>query len=132
MPVDRQLLQTLRFLHLALCASTVIYGVVVFLATPAATPGDAGPSHVLLYVFAFLGASILLVGAPTVRRMLMGPTPERIRVASIATWAMCESVAVFGVIAAFLFHEPLYFVPFGVAGLGGLVFFAPRADQLGV
>lgn len=124
--------QILKILHLALTSSVAIYGVVAFVATPARDAGFHRPTDVILYVLAGLAATMLIVVAPMIHRMMMPPVAERetaghkVKVASIVTWALCESAAVNGLIAAFLYREPLYFLPFGAAAVAGLIVFAPR------
>jgi len=143
MPAPRSR-QTLQILHAALTMSTVIYGVIAFVATPARDAKFHRPDDLLLYVLAFLGGAILLVGAPIAHRVMMPPrervptgsppdlarlTPAihaRIRVGCIVTWALCESVAVLGLVGAFLYRDPILFVPFGGAAIAALLYFAPR------
>jgi hypothetical protein len=123
----------LKIIHLALIASVVIYGGIAFAisAQPTATPHQR-PGDLLLYVLAGVAATVLVVVAPMMHRTLMPPPDERdakvdkVRSASIVTWALCESAAINGLIAALLYREPLYYLPFGAAAIAGMIVFAPR------
>jgi len=144
-PTARQHLQTIRILHLALSSTLVIYGVVAFVAFSSREPGFQPPPSTLLYVLAGVAASVLFVVTPIMHQRFMPPRDrtgdgrpfdpdelthgnlmDRIRVGLILTWSLCEATAINGLIAAILYREPLYYVPFAVAAAGGMVFYAPR------
>ena len=54
---------------------------------------------------------------------------NRFRVASIITWAMCESTAMLGLVAGFLSGQPLYYLPFAGIALISLLFYMPNRPQ---
>lgn len=48
----------------------------------------------------------------------------------IITWALCEAVGIFGLVCAFFIGNPVYFFPFGGAGLALMLAYAPKRAQL--
>lgn len=148
MRTSQQLTQ-LHILHGALFASLAIYAVVGVIATQGpAPPSTVRPMDpgVLVPILGGVGAAMLLVVVPLLRRRLM-PARERfpqsldldveaddattaalakLRTASIITWGLCESVATFGLVATFLYREPLYYAPFGAASAIAMLAHAPR------
>lgn len=147
-----QIWMQFRVLHATLLASLLIYGVMVAFVTrgPATTPITMDPGLVLP-LLGGVAAAVLVVLVPLLRRRLMparegfpGHEPDldavadgavlaalnKLRTALIVSWSLCESVGVMGLVAGFLFLEPLYFVPFGVAALGAMLAYAPRRSLL--
>jgi hypothetical protein len=144
-------LRPLKIVHAALMVSIVIYAVIAFVVTaqshPAKPPLDP---TVILPVFAAM-ALAMLVAIPIVRKRVLPPmtdTDERIdaqqevdpdvsamlgklRGGLITTWAMCESIAIFGLIAAFLFHTGWYVLPFAGVAIVAQLFYAPTEAVLG-
>jgi hypothetical protein len=59
----------------------------------------------------------------------LSPLLPRLRSGMIITWALCESVALFGMVGAMVFKQSLYFVPFAVVSLVGFLMHSP-ADPL--
>ena len=122
-----------RVLHAALLASVLIYGVVVVIVTRQPAPPSQLDASVMLPVFlrqrmmpareVFPGEAADLDVEPD---ELVNGALTKLRVALIVTWALCESVGVLGLIAGFLFREPLYFAPFGAVAIGAMVAYAPR------
>jgi hypothetical protein len=143
-----QQLTQLRILHGALLASLAVYAVVAVVVTRGpAPPSTVKPMDpgVFVPILGGVSAAFLLVVIPLLRRKLMParePFPQeledeeldghgmaalgKLRSASIITWALCESVAMFGLIATILYREPLYYAPFGVVSAGALLAHAPR------
>ena len=142
-----QIWMQIRILHAALLGSVLIYGVVVVIVTRQPAPASQLDASLMLPVLGGVGAALLLVLLPFLRQRMM-PAREafpgeaadldvepdervtaaltKLRVALILTWALCESVGVLGLIAGFLFREPLYFAPFGAVAIGAMVAYAPR------
>lgn len=60
----------------------------------------------------------------------VAPLLGRLRQAMIFAWAMGHSIAIYGLIAAFLYHRVEYFAPFGAAAATAFVWFAPRRSLL--
>ncbi|HVV85573.1 MAG TPA: hypothetical protein VHE35_21080 [Kofleriaceae bacterium] len=141
-----------RILHAALTASLVVYAVVAVAATQGKGQVSDLDPKLLLSVLGAVGAVELLVVVPLLRRKLMpardpfsdpvdlevdvgGDDPVnvaigRLRSVSILTWALCESVAILGLVAAFVYREPRYYAGFGAAGLLGMLWYAPRRGLL--
>jgi uncharacterized membrane protein len=55
--------------------------------------------------------------------------PAGIQTAQILAYALCESISIFGVVLAFIFDYPYFFVLFGLAILGIILHF-PKRDSL--
>ena len=142
-PTLKQQLLGLRIVHAALFAPLAIYGAIVFVAMgPAARRMDPD----LVAGVAGGIALVILVGViPYLRRTMMperrsggdvvsldGPLDEQVtkslnklRVASILTWAFAESIAMFGLVVAFLTGKPVYYLPFAGVSAVGLAIYAP-------
>jgi F0F1-type ATP synthase membrane subunit c/vacuolar-type H+-ATPase subunit K len=129
-----QRIQVPRIIHLALMASVGIYGFIGWTLTkqPLTT---AVPPPQLWWVFAalVLGETALL---PILRPRLFPteatPPKERLQKlfsASILTWALCESMAIFGLVGVMLTHELNWFWGFLAASLVNFVLYAPREEQ---
>ena len=54
--------------------------------------------------------------------------PAGIQTAQILAYALCESISIFGLVLAFIFDYPYFFVLFGLAILGILLHF-PKRDN---
>ncbi len=134
MSLDPRQLQSLRILHLALMGSLAIYGAIAFIAVQAPDPTWTHPTYVILYVLAGLGLTMAVVVVPMVKRIVLPEGEQNIaklRTGYILVWALCESIGVNGLLAAFLYHEPIMFLPFGAAALGMMVLNGPRKPQPG-
>lgn len=117
---------------LAMLNAVVLYGVVAFLV---ARP-EAGAPGVPIGLFPALGA---LLGAAALLspRFLPEPDPERdsqgaarrpagIRTKEFVIWALDESVAVVGLVAALVLGNPRMAIPYVLAGAALLVLHRPR------
>jgi hypothetical protein len=127
-------LRTLRVVQWALLASIVLYGIVGQVVGPAASGVDA----TLSYLFATL--SVAIVGAIfVVRRTLVLRAGETLatrpedslslnhwRTGYIATYVLCESLALFGLILRFRGSPVEASVPYYLGGFVLLLFFWPR------
>ena len=54
----------------------------------------------------------------------------RLFTASVLAWALCESVALYGLILGFLHKDVMHYLPFGACALLLLLVMAPRRAQL--
>jgi hypothetical protein len=127
-------LKTLRAVQWALLASIVFYGIVGQMVGPAAR----GIDPTLSYLFATL--SVAIVGAIfVVRRTLVMRAGESLatrpedslslnhwRTGYIATYLLCESLALFGLILRFRGSPVEASVPYYLGGFVLLLFFWPR------
>ena len=134
-PIAR-VLQTQWILFGALAASIVVYGVVVLVAIQ----GEPVPIDTTLRWILAAAAVLTTVAVLSLRRarlprlvedetpyhreQLHGPlerVPEavaaRLQTAYILTWALSESVALFGLVLAFVGQKPAEYWPFGFAAL---------------
>lgn len=150
-------LLTLRIVHAAMMASIAVYGLVLLTVTrsgPAGEPVPAseielsaprgqppGPAFTIaLAIVAAVTAAVLLL----IRRRAMARRPalhdegsasrRRPRLEyfplCILTWAMAESIAVYGLVLGFLHHAILPFVPFAAGSLLLMILLAPRRSHL--
>ena len=127
-------LKTLRAVQWAMLASIVLYGIVGQVVGPAARGVDA----TLSYLFATL--SVAIVGSIfVVRRTLVLRAGESLatrpedslslnhwRTGYIATYVLCESLALFGLILRFRGSPVEASVPYYLGGFVLLLFFWPR------
>jgi len=129
-----QALKTLRALQWAMLASILLYGVVGELAGPVARSVDP----TLSYIFTTLGVAIVGV-IFVVRRTLVLRAAESLathpddslslnhwRTGYIATYALCEALALFGLVQRFLGSNLQQSVPYYLGGFVLLFFFRPR------
>ena len=127
-------LRTLRVVQWALLASIVLYGIVGQVVGPAPSKVDA----TLSYLFATL--SVAIVGAIfVVRRTLVLRAGETLatrpedslslnhwRTGYVATYVLCESLALFGLILRLRGSPVEASVPYYMGGFVLLLFFWPR------
>lgn len=124
-----------------------IYGLI--LVELGARHGSVSPPRlspaVLFGVLGAIGAAILIGVVPFVRRLVMprgaggqvdlsqpvsreDPQLQRYRTANILSWALCDAVAIMGLVAALVYGHGLYYVPYGAVALVALVVYGPRRD----
>ena len=127
-------LKTLRMVQWAMLASILLYGIAGEVAGPAPRGVDAN----LSYLFATL--SVAIVGAIfVVRRTLVFRAAESLatrpedslslnhwRTGYIATYALCEALALFGLVLRFRASPTQASVPYYLGGFVLLLFFRPK------
>lgn len=143
----RAALRTTRIIHAAITASIGLYGLILVelgLQRGSATPPALAPA-VLFGILGAVGAVILVGVVPFVRSALMprggggqvdlsgsvsrdDARLQRYRTANILSWALCESVAIMGLVAAMLYGHGLYYVPYGAVAFVALLVLTPRRD----
>jgi hypothetical protein len=127
-------IKTLRVLQLAMLGSILLYAVVGELVGPRAR--TVNPS--LSYIFTTIGIAIVGI-IFVVRRTLVLRSAETLasnpedsltlnhwKTGYVATYALCEALALFGLVLRFLGFNFQQSLPFYVGGLVLLVFFGPR------
>lgn len=140
-------LRVMRILHVALLASVAVFGVV---AVVVCQQGGAAPTDMTVFVIALAMTSVMEeAGIVFFRKLRMPPRrdgdepvdlervatePERRAIAKLQTigilsWALCESVAINGLVLAMLTHDIRYFVPFAAVGLVSMAAYAPTRSQ---
>lgn len=141
-PIDAALLM-MRILFAALVASVVVYFVIIHVIAR----GEVQPVEQALAI-GLAGIAVALgLLAPFLRRLLMprkeaarpgSATPSTISpggfgrtfAAHIVGWALCEAVAVMGVVLAFLSRDPSTFYPFAAGAVLLFLFLAPRRAEI--
>jgi len=134
---------TARTIYLALLASLAIYGGIAFQVaasaeTVSAKSGTAAsPESVrlLLISFALVSGIMTVFVIPLLRRLVL-PAPGsgldldkvlgKLQTASIATWALAESIGIYGLILAFLSRDPLYYIGFAALAAVNFALYPPR------
>ena len=132
----RRSLQVVRF---AMLISIVLY-VVITRMIPASTHSAPNPiilETVALLAFADLGIllflrRILVSGPAEVLRTEPGESAAlaRWKAGQVITWALAESIALFGVVLHFLGFPITQVAPFFVVGAVVILIFPPRAIEL--
>jgi hypothetical protein len=123
----------LRIVHIAMLASLLVYaGVVVLVSRP--PPADAvvaglvparRPPPASLTWATTIAAVAAVLALILVRRRRASYTTV-----SITSWALCEAIAVCGLVLAMAHRALGPFVPFGAASLALMVLLAPRRRHL--
>jgi len=135
--------RAIRIIWAALLASVLIYAFLIFMAVPKAPPAPfqaafSNPIILILHVIglmvffmAFVMSSLLL------RRASTPPPPPgtmiisgRVRLALLVRWALMESAAIFGLVAAFLAQDPRLFLALGCLAVIGMLASYPSDDSL--
>lgn len=128
-------IKILRILQFALLASIVVY---VGLATVLSTSPGRPPAPIILIALTFLSVMNVVV-ILVMRRVFVSKAEEilrnnpedagalmRWRGGYIVTYAIAESVALYGLVLHFLGFTHVEVTPFFLAGFVLLVFFSPR------
>ena len=127
-------LRLVRTVRLVLMASIVFYAAVAGWLRPYASP----KTQTYFYVIAGL-AAWAVEGIFSFRRKFLKPSEEilatkpddvvalrRWRAASIVTYALCDAIALYGLLLRVLGFSWLLAMPFFVTGLVLMLYFAPR------
>jgi hypothetical protein len=142
--------RAIRTIWMAILGSLLIYAMVLYLAVGerSTEPLAAHFANTTVLVLHLAGFATFVMGMVMSSRLLRGsmnaearpgspplPTSEvvvtaRTRVALIIRWALMESAAIFGLLAAFLMREPLLFLPLGALGAIGILASYPSDDRL--
>ncbi|MGH9493855.1 MAG: hypothetical protein ACRD3B_02560 [Candidatus Sulfotelmatobacter sp.] len=130
-------LKTLRAVQWAMLGSILVYAALGEFVRPAARVLDPG----LSYLFTTLGVAIVGV-IFVVRRTLVFRAEETLatqpdellnlnqwKTGFIATYALCETLALFGLIERFLGCTAQQSVPYYLGGFVLMLFFRPRQPQ---
>lgn len=134
MSVMRATVRTLRLVQWAMLASIVLYGVVGEIAGSSAGSANASLSYI------FTTAGVAMVGVIfVVRRTLVLRSAESLasrpddsltlshwKNGYVATYALCEGLALFGLILRFMGCSFQQSLPFYIGGFVLLFFFGPR------
>ena len=123
-----------NFIGLAMIASVFVYAGVVELLkwqlAPFAGFAKLDPGTVALLKYAFLALAAAQFGIiKAVQKILPTRTVENLSVAAIITFALCESVAVLGLVLFLLSGNSMDFYIFMVISLGFFTLFFPKYDQ---
>jgi len=139
---------TFRLIYLGLLAALGIYGLI---AWQTAQRGE--PIHPVepIFLYALCGVVVAeMVAIRVLRRMLLpamkAPTSlsddppieshaaegavAKLFTANIITWAMCESMAIYGLVLVFMSFDFRYFPPFAGVALLNFLFYRPSMDDL--
>jgi hypothetical protein len=149
-----------RVLHAALCMSIVIYVVVAYVISsqpqtepPSETAVAIAEDPLSSPIFIALAAvaALMVAALPTIRGRFLPPravaaslndpigdpaTPNASRALAklqsghIITWALCESVAIYGLVLSLMSKELWPVIPFAAVGLLNMLAYAPRRVTL--
>ena len=132
-----QALKTLRAVQWALLGSIVVYAALGFVVKPLSSSIDP----TVRYLFTTLGVAVVGI-IFVVRRTLvfrveasLAKDPDETvslnhwRTGYIATYALCEALALFGLVERFLGASMQQSVPYYLGGLILLIFFRPQPPE---
>ncbi|HUH03901.1 MAG TPA: hypothetical protein VML75_18020 [Kofleriaceae bacterium] len=145
---------TLRILHAALVASLGIYVVVGKLAFGEPEPGAPAPPtfesmQLIFWMLAAIGGS-MFIAIPLIRARLMPPRArlrpnadpitevtrpagaaiKRYLNASLMTWALCESIAIYGLALMFMMRDVWPYPIFAVPAAALMIYYRPTPAEL--
>jgi hypothetical protein len=123
-----------NFIGLAMIASVFVYAGVVELLkwqlAPFAGFAKLDPGTVTLIKYIFLALAAAQFGViKTVQKILTASSVEKLALTAIITFALCESVAVLGLVLFVLAGNSLDFYIFMVISLGFFYLFFPKYEQ---
>jgi hypothetical protein len=140
-------LRVQQILWMAMLGSLFFLGVVAFVVMPSG--GQPAP-HFLLAVFVGLAVADL-VAVQFLRAKLLPAEPppaslhealpdadspegrralQKLAQANLISWALCESVAMFGLMATEMLQQRVYYIGFAAVALIFLVLYRPDADDV--
>ena len=139
-------IRTQRMVWMAILSSLAALGVVAFVVMPRS--GTPAP-HFFLAIFVGLAIADLVAVQVLRARLLPRETPAsalddkppeedtpearealmKLGRVYVLSWALCESVGMFGLVATELLHQPVYYVGFAAVALVFLVLYRPDPDD---
>jgi F0F1-type ATP synthase membrane subunit c/vacuolar-type H+-ATPase subunit K len=130
-----EMLRVQRIIHSALMTSVVVYGLIGYVTGRA--PSGAPLPPAMLYTLGGV-ALVVMVQIPFLRRRLLAPAeptssaparPAMVRLfnGQILTWALCEAIALFGLILTLMAHDLRYVLGFGALSLLNFFIYRPTA-----
>jgi hypothetical protein len=149
-----------RILHAALCMSIVIYVVVAYVVSSqpqTAPPSETAlaiaedPLSSPIFIALAAVAALMVAALPTIRSKLLPPravaaglndpigepsSPNASRALAklqsglIVSWALCEAIAIYGLVLSMLAKEFWPVMPFAAVGLLNMLAYAPRRVTL--
>ena len=124
----------INFIGLAMIAAVFVYAGVVELIkwqmAPFAGFAKLDPQTVALIKYAFLALAAAQFGViKAVQKILPTRSVDNLSQAAVITFALCESVAVLGLVLFLLAGNSLDFYIFMVISLGFFTLFFPKYDQ---
>ena len=114
----------------ALLASIAIYcGLVVMLSQSWESPsGDPTSNPVVLALAAAALGSLVVSFAIPARLLSVERSEGRVRTAYVIRWALLESVAIYGLLAAMLTRDVRIFYAFGAVAVAGMLLAFPSEE----
>lgn len=139
-------IRLMRIIWMAMVISVLLYGIVAWMMTRGGH-AEHSPEQTLqlptVQVLYGLGVMMFILSSVVPRVVLRGRGEERqhgnppshvipseIRMALIIRFAMLESVAIFGLVCAFLFHDARLFVPPASLSLVGFLMAFPSESLI--
>ena len=119
-------------LWFAMLVALFIYAFVAWVLTKEMDPLTANLQTVSQLQTLFGVLSLILAGSiPTIKKILSSsrtPSPDQknIFIAQVVSWALCESIAVFGLVLSFLGKDFDLFFPFGAASILLMSYHRPK------
>jgi hypothetical protein len=138
--------RTLMILHLALMMSLGVYFFVLYTVVQNNPPAPLEP--VMFYALTAVAVMIMLM-IPVLRGKLLPPMREaasldetvpqndatqqavaRVLTTSLLSWALCESIATFGLMLSFMSRDLKYFYGFAAVSLVNFAIYRPNKELL--
>jgi uncharacterized membrane protein YuzA (DUF378 family) len=148
---DAQLAQRQQVFWMIYGALLMCIGMYGFIAYSvfAKQTGAGTLSPAMLYALVGVALVEMLIVIPLMRGKLLPPRKEatsldepalsdgnfsaaigQLYVAQIVTWALCESIALFGLVLVVVSHDPRYFLGFAVVAVANFILYRPSVELM--
>lgn len=128
----------LLVIHASMMASVIMYGIIGFTVSADGPPSTDASRGLVLAIVAVVAALCAIASFVAKARMMPAADPDlpaptrlgKVRGALIVAWALCEAVAICGLVPTLIFRDVSTYAPFGAAALVLLLVHAPRLQRL--
>jgi hypothetical protein len=121
-------MKTLQVIWVALFMSIVMYAAIAFAIIPVGEGRVVAAITSNPIVLAVYAAAFMVVVGSFLAFAALSRQVEKQQVAHIVRWAMIESAAIFGLVAAFIASDRRLFIPLGVLALAAMIVAFPREE----
>ena len=108
--------------------SVALYGVIAYVMAPVGEqPFDAAFSNPIILALRIAGIGMFAMSF--ILSSILMKRSANVRGAMLIRWAMIESAAVFGLLAAFIGNDVRLFIPLGARAIAGMLIAYPKRED---